>query len=94
MYDKLLRPLVQVRVWLCQDMNLVSYPAVVEITQLLAAAGHGPLMPGPTVTLTLPIADQMNSASISTVQQYMCKIVWTQLDERCRCCSTFQPPML
>ena len=74
----------QVRVWLCQDQNLASYPAVVNVTQVLATGGYAPLMPGPTVTLMLPIKDPMNSASISTVQQYMCKIVWSQLDERCR----------
>ena len=86
----------QVRVWLCQDQTLASYPTVVDVTQLLAAGGYAPLMPGPTVTLTLPIKDPMNSASISTVQQYMCKIVWSQLDERCRYCLTasFQASVL
>jgi hypothetical protein len=73
----------QIRVWLCDSSLAVSYVSILNISDALKAMGRPLLEPGPYLTLTLPLSGNINSASVTTMQERFCKVVWTVLDDRC-----------
>ena len=73
----------QLRVWLCDDSRLPSLVSVLNISDSLQSRGIKPLEPGPHVLFSLDLTDRLASSALASLQEFLCKVVWTVLDERC-----------
>jgi hypothetical protein len=73
----------QILVWLCDSSLAASYVSVLNVNDTLKAMDCLLLEPGQYLTLTLQLSGDINSASVTTMQERFCKVVWTVLDDRC-----------
>ena len=77
----------QIRVWLCCLTCTDSVPrnvSLLNITDQLSAMGYPPLGPGPFVKFVVPLKAQMDTATVTTLQERLCTAVWSTVDERCQ----------
>ncbi len=73
----------QLRVWVCDNSLTPTYASILNISKDLYSRGIKPLEPGPRVVLVLLLLDRMTTSAINSLQERLCRVVWTAVDERC-----------